>query len=156
MTRASTRLLAGCGTAADDRSGAQRAEGGAEPITPRSLAAVVAEDVGEPSRAGPAADLEELGDGLGAGVDFRYADEGDGSYLLSVGVGRDFEEVAGGCAGWSGVSGPQNTGDPRRLDLPVSVQDMLEIAADPRIDVTTSRAAVEAGRDLAYWSDSPT
>ena len=191
-------LLAGCGSAGGDGPGPSSAGGGDEPITPRALAAVVAEYAGEPSAAGRATDLEELGSGLGAGVDFRYADQGvAGSYLLSVGVGRGFEEFAGGCDTWfdqaasgcaetadglvaweeatpeedPGVvyvlvskgrtqvllfsSGPPITEDPRRLDLPVSVRDMMAIAADPRVDVTTSQAAIEAGRDLAFWSDSP-
>ena len=53
-------------------------------------------------------------------------------------------------------SGPRISGDPRHLDLPLSVDDLLAIAADPRVDVTTSEAAVEAGRDLAFWVDGPT
>jgi hypothetical protein len=49
-------------------------------------------------------------------------------------------------------SGPDITGDPRRLRLPIAVSDMFEIAEDPRIDVTTSRAAVDAGSALSYWT----
>ncbi len=53
-------------------------------------------------------------------------------------------------------SGPAITGRPRQLDLPVPVDDMLAIAADPRVEVTTSEAAVEAGRNLAFLVDGPT
>jgi hypothetical protein len=159
---------------------------------------VVAEHTGEPSEAGRATDLEELGRGLAAGADFHYSGRGAvGSYLLTVAVGRGFEELAGGCDTWlaQGTSGCEEsvdglvaweqatpdedpgvvyvlvakgrtdvllyssgspiTGDPRRLDLPVSVQDMMAIAADPRVDLTTSRAAIEAGRGLTFWTDSP-
>jgi hypothetical protein len=49
-------------------------------------------------------------------------------------------------------SGPNITGDPRKLDLPVSVGDMFTLAEDPRIDVTTSEAAVDAGASLPYWT----
>lgn len=192
-------LLVGCGTDGGPEASASDPGGGEEPITPRALAAVVAEHTGEPSAAGRAADLEELGDGLAAGVDLRYGDEGEsGSFLLSVGVGRGFDELAGGCGAWrdQGVSGcartadglvaweeavpeedpgvvyvfvsrgrtdvllfssgPAITGDPRQLDLPVTVDDMLAIAADPRVDVTTSEAAAAAGRNLASWVDGPT
>lgn len=49
-------------------------------------------------------------------------------------------------------SGPKITGDPRELDLPVSVGDMFTLAEDPRIDVTTSKDAVNAGASLPYWT----
>jgi hypothetical protein len=48
-------------------------------------------------------------------------------------------------------AGPDITGDPRDLDLPISVDDRFAIAHDARVDVTTSRAAVDAGEDLDYW-----
>ncbi len=50
-------------------------------------------------------------------------------------------------------SGPKVTGDPRELDLPISVDDLFEIAADPRVDRTTSQDAIDAGADLAFWRD---
>lgn len=52
-------------------------------------------------------------------------------------------------------SGPLVTGDPRRLDLRISVKDMFAIARDPRVDVTTSAAAIRAGEDLERWTDQP-
>ena len=53
------------------------------------------------------------------------------------------------------TSGGAVTGDPRDLDLPIGVDEMAAVAADPRVDVTTSHAALEAGEELASWSDSP-
>jgi hypothetical protein len=50
-------------------------------------------------------------------------------------------------------SGPAITGDPRTLDLPISVADMFAIADDPRVDLTTSKDAVAAGAELPYWAD---
>ena len=50
--------------------------------------------------------------------------------------------------------GPSITGDPREQeDLPVDVQALLDLAADPRIDLTTERDAVVQGEQAAYWSD---
>lgn len=43
------------------------------------------------------------------------------------------------------------TGDPREMDLRISVEDMLAIARDPRVDLTTSQSALDAGEDLASW-----
>ena len=48
-------------------------------------------------------------------------------------------------------SGPPVTADPRTLDLEVSVAEMVAIAQDPRVDLTTTRAAVAAGRALEEW-----
>jgi hypothetical protein len=50
-------------------------------------------------------------------------------------------------------AGPDVTGDPRELDLPISVDDMVALAEDPRVDVTTSAGAVAAGEDLGWWFD---
>lgn len=50
-------------------------------------------------------------------------------------------------------AGPDVTADPRELDLAVSVDDMLALAEDPRVDVTTSAEAVADGEDLAWWYD---
>ncbi len=52
-------------------------------------------------------------------------------------------------------SGPLVTGDPRRLDLRISVKDVFAIAQDPRVDVTTSAAAIRAGEELSTWTDQP-
>lgn len=43
------------------------------------------------------------------------------------------------------------TGDPREMDLRITVEDMLAIARDPRVDLTTSQAALDAGEDLEGW-----
>jgi len=50
-------------------------------------------------------------------------------------------------------AGPAITGDPRELDMPISTDDLFAIANDPRVDVTTSREAVDAGNDLPFWQD---
>lgn len=49
--------------------------------------------------------------------------------------------------------GPTVTGDPRELDMSISVEDMVEIADDPRVDVTTSTEAVEDGEALDWWQE---
>ena len=50
-------------------------------------------------------------------------------------------------------AGPAITGDPRDLDLPIPVDHLLAIATDPRVDVTTSQAALDAGAGLDFWRD---
>ena len=50
-------------------------------------------------------------------------------------------------------AGPTITKDPRDLDLPIPVDDLLAIATDPRVDVTTSQAALDAGAGLDFWRD---
>ena len=50
-------------------------------------------------------------------------------------------------------AGPTITGDPRELDMPISTDDLFAIANDPRVDVTTSQEAVDAGADLPFWQD---
>jgi hypothetical protein len=50
-------------------------------------------------------------------------------------------------------AGPTITGDPRELDMPISTDDLFAIANDPRVDVTTSQNAVDAGADLPFWQD---
>lgn len=169
--------------------------GGNEPLTPRALAAVVAEYTGAPVSATTGYDMEETGKGLIAAVEMQFT--GDPGTQLAVGVGEDLkmfpttcadattqdenisgcEEVQDGVLFWQDVephedpgvvylamsmadtdvvffqSGPDIDKDPRELDLPVSVDKMMAIAGDPRVDVTTSQAAVEAGQDLPFWRD---
>jgi hypothetical protein len=50
--------------------------------------------------------------------------------------------------------GPTITDDPRELDMPISVEDMLAIGADPRVDVTTSVEAVKAGDTIDFWDNT--
>lgn len=50
-------------------------------------------------------------------------------------------------------AGPTITGDPRELDMPISTDDLFAIANDPRVDVTTSQQAVNAGANLPFWQD---
>ena len=49
-------------------------------------------------------------------------------------------------------SGPTIDADPRRLDMPISVDDMLAVARDERVDLTTSQEAIDAGEALDYWT----
>ena len=50
-------------------------------------------------------------------------------------------------------SGPSRINDdPRRLDLAIGVTDMFELANDPRVDLTTTQAAVDGGIELRDWS----
>jgi hypothetical protein len=51
-------------------------------------------------------------------------------------------------------AGPRITGDPRELDMPVPTEVLFAIANDPRVDLTTSAAAVDAGAGLPYWRRS--
>ena len=49
-------------------------------------------------------------------------------------------------------AGPSITGDPRELDMPIPADVLLDIDNDPRVDLTTSQAAIDAGKDLTFWS----
>jgi hypothetical protein len=49
-------------------------------------------------------------------------------------------------------SGSSITGDPRKQDLSVSLDGLIALARDPRIDRTTSQAVVDAGEKLGYWT----
>lgn len=50
-------------------------------------------------------------------------------------------------------AGPVVDGDPRELDLPISVEDMFALAQDARVDRTTSQATLDAGAALDFWED---
>jgi hypothetical protein len=49
-------------------------------------------------------------------------------------------------------SGSSITGDPRKQDLSVSMDGLIALARDARINRTTSQAVVEAGEKLDYWT----
>jgi hypothetical protein len=51
-------------------------------------------------------------------------------------------------------TGPTVDKDPRALELAVSVDDMFAIAHDDRVDLTTSRATIDAGEALDAWQES--
>jgi len=51
-------------------------------------------------------------------------------------------------------SGPHITRDPRTMDLPVTVDQLVAIVRDDRIDLTTTQAAVDAGAALTYWEET--
>jgi len=173
-------LLVGCQAEGEPAAGD-------EPATPRALAWLAAEHLGEPSGASAERDAaEEFGQG-GIGTELDYGHQ----VVLAVGqdlprrllaCGAAAVERVDGCevtdAGtlmWEleepeedpGVlyvivakedsevlmfsSGPKLTGDPRDLDLPVSVDDLFDLAHDPRVDVTTTQEALEEGGDIDYW-----
>jgi len=51
-------------------------------------------------------------------------------------------------------SGPHIVRDPRTMELPVTVDQLAELARDDRIDLTTTQAAVDAGEAITYWEDT--
>ena len=187
---ASLVLLAACGPS----TGTADVEGGDEPATSRSFAAVVAEHLGEPNSAGLPTELDSLGDGA-VGAEVRYGSDGeDDGDLVTALAATDLEgaftdcdddrtssltgceKTPDGLLFWEdaapeedpGVvyvsvqkgdatvvvfhSGPTIDADPRELDLKVSVDDLFTVANDPRIDVTTSQDAVDAGEAIDYWT----
>lgn len=50
-------------------------------------------------------------------------------------------------------SGPEITGDPRDLDLPISVDTLVDLVTDPRVAPTTSRKAIDSGEEIDFWLD---
>lgn len=48
-------------------------------------------------------------------------------------------------------SGPAIEGDPRKQELPIAVDDLIQVAQDPRLQPMTSPDAVEAGEKLDKW-----
>lgn len=180
---AATLLFTGC------QGEPEEPTAGDVPTTPRALAWLAAEHLGEPSRATVDVDATEEFRADAVGAELSYG--GGQQLVLAVGRGlpaRSYdcqkistngcEEVPGGVLLWEAqtpeedpgvvylvvpkgdatvlmfASGPPITGDPRELDLPISVDEMLELAGDPRVDLTTTGEAVEAGADLDYWESA--
>jgi hypothetical protein len=52
------------------------------------------------------------------------------------------------------LSGPKITADPRTLDLPLTIKQMVTLIEDPQLRLKTTPAAIEAGRSLEGW-ESP-
>ena len=50
-------------------------------------------------------------------------------------------------------SGPDITGDPRDLGLPISVDTVVDIVTDPRVAPTTSQEAIDSGEEIDFWLD---
>ena len=50
--------------------------------------------------------------------------------------------------------GPAIEGDPREQNLPIDVQTLIDLAADPRLDKTTDQDVVEQAAKAAYWRGS--
>ena len=70
--------------------------------------------------------------------------------LVSVTMIRDDEIVR------SLYAGPPITGDPRALDLDVSVDTLTELVTDPRISLRTDEAVIAAGESLDRWQGRET
>jgi hypothetical protein len=51
-------------------------------------------------------------------------------------------------------SGPHITRDARTMELPVTIDQLVDIARDDRVDLTTTQAAVDAGAALDYWEET--
>jgi hypothetical protein len=185
-------LIAGCGDSSAPSGGdSPSAEGGDVPVTPRALAAVAAEHIGEPGYATHNPDDEYGADAVSADLRFDADGEYDGD-LLAVVVGWNLPRWARQCGPESGdgcektdegllkweeqepeedpgtvlvsvrkgettvlvyQSGFDITGDPRTLDMPISVDDMFAVATDARVDLTTSQAAIDSGEDLMFWDE---
>ena len=47
--------------------------------------------------------------------------------------------------------GPTIKGDPRDQELPIEVGTLIDLAADPRVDLTTTSEAVDGGSEASYW-----
>ena len=47
--------------------------------------------------------------------------------------------------------GPSIKRDPRRQNLPIKVETLIDLAADPRVNLTTTKDAVEEGAKAPYW-----
>jgi hypothetical protein len=58
----------------------------------------------------------------------------------------------GGVYAVAGYSGTAITGDPRKLDLSLPLDDLIALARDARVDRTTTQAAVDAGANLDFWT----
>ncbi|MDO9380115.1 MAG: hypothetical protein Q7T56_14810 [Nocardioidaceae bacterium] len=179
-------LAVGCGPGG---SGAGPGDGG-EDVTPRALAAVLVDALGEPTHAQASEGVDYYGDGAVAAT-VVFGDDFAGEQVELVVAGDPPEELtsceaaadeADGCEevgdavltwdeeepeedpgtvtvavpkgdAWAVAteSGPSITGDPRDLDLTVSVDDLLALARDPRVGPTTTAAAVAAGDALGAW-----
>ncbi len=50
-------------------------------------------------------------------------------------------------------SGPDITGDPRDVGLPISVDTLVDIVTDPRVAPTTSQEAIDSGEEIDFWLD---
>jgi hypothetical protein len=49
------------------------------------------------------------------------------------------------------LAGPRITADPRQMDLPVTVDDLVKLVEDPQLRLQTTPEALEAGRSLEGW-----
>lgn len=87
----------------------------------------------------------DLGTGITLSWDELSPEEDPGLVVITARVGGHTVVLR--------YSGPEIDGDPRNLDLPVSIDTLVDIATDPRIAPTTSQEAVDAGEQVDYWLD---
>lgn len=100
----------------------------------------------ERPKQGPSCDdgfCADLGDGITLTWD-ELAPEADPGLIVIVAELDDHTVVLR-------YSGPEITGDPRDLDLPVSVETMVDIVTDPRVAPTTSQEAIDGGEQIDFW-----
>ncbi|HEX6248336.1 MAG TPA: hypothetical protein VFZ64_10735 [Nocardioidaceae bacterium] len=98
-----------------------------------------------------------------AGTDIRFAGcaELDGGGLLLWETEAPEEDPGlvhvavpkGQAVVFVSYAGPVIDGDPREMDLPVGTDTLVALANDPRVDLTTSQAAVDGGERLTAWRE---
>ncbi len=71
-------------------------------------------------------------------------EEDPGSVAVIVTKGRTLVLVS--------QSSERIVGDPRDQDLEITVRDMVDLANDQRINLTTTQKAIDAGAQLPFWS----
>ena len=89
-------------------------------------------------------DCQEVADGVTLAWQEEEPEEDPGVVYLFADQGRRH-------GGASTSPPPRSPRDPREVDLPVSVEAMVELAQDPRVDLTTTQEAVDAGASLDFW-----
>ena len=86
----------------------------------------------------------DLGDGVQLAWGLMIPEEDPGGVGVQRQIGDEVVTVA--------YSGPDITGDPRDLDLEISVEQLVEVATDPRLRLETDAETVAAGERLDDWS----
>lgn len=87
----------------------------------------------------------DLGDGITLTWDEVAPEEDPGLVVVTAELGTHTVVLR--------YSGPNITGDPRDLDLPISVDTLVDIVTDPRVAPTTSQEAIDSGEEIDFWLD---
>ena len=102
---------------------------------------------GPPGAGGTVRDADEncadLGDGMTLQWDELVPEEDPGIVLVTRQHG---DEVVSAL-----VSGPSITGDPRDLDLEPSVETLMKLVQDPRLQLQADGETLAAGEELSDW-----